>query len=518
MKERFDEMIERFVLEHPSFSEGVQIEFPRVWSCFVFFSKVLALITFIDLLVYSNIYFYEVIQLHFPSVLHLLYNFSAVEIFDLHIFTWPMFSWHIFNIYYHANVVLASSLIVKGVIDWFISHINWFFYTVYMGNYCFIYKFFPQLDLVPVEVINVFFTKELFYILDVVGCYKNVSYETWAFIVYVFTHPFYYLCKGSALYVFYAVWTVTTATALFISFFVSIGKYLFAIPFGMLFSYLMDVNFSSYETIYHLYGFSEPASEKMYTIIEMYHNTAIILSYIFVVIFVIIGLSIKLFRADVNRIAISFDKRVEYLLDALFVIAPIIIVYYLTIPAVSFILHSDRMSAQADTLFSIEIVGHQWYWSYFISAINSNYLFNLCYLISDESLIHEAYGQTITLEFDQMIDNEVDVLTRCFEVNKHLILPVNERIRCFITSEDVIHSWALPQLGIKVDAIPGRVQAFMLSSLKTGVFYGQCSELCGVNHAFMPIVVEFVELESFFDWLLKETKYRPYKALLSNLF
>ena len=61
MKERFDEMIERFVLEHPSFSEGVQIEFPRVWSCFVFFSKVLALITFIDLLVYSNIYFYEVI-------------------------------------------------------------------------------------------------------------------------------------------------------------------------------------------------------------------------------------------------------------------------------------------------------------------------------------------------------------------------------------------------------------------------------------------------------------------------
>jgi len=92
---------------------------------------------------------------------------------------------------------------------------------------------------------------------------------------------------------------------------------------------------------------------------------------------------------------------------------------------------------------------------------------------------------------------------------------VNEYIRCFVTSEDVIHSWALPQVGVKIDAIPGRIQSFILKSIKCGIFYGQCSELCGVNHAFMPIVVEFVELESFFDWIIKEMNIRSYKYLLN---
>lgn len=295
-------------------------------------------------------------------------------------------------------------------------------------------------------------------------------------------------------------------------------KYIFFKPFYWFFYYLFNIDFDIYETIYHIYGFSEPASEKMYSIVEMYHNTAIVLSYVFVVIFIIIGITIKLFKADNNRSSIPFDKRVEYLLDALFVLAPIIIVYYLTVPAVSFILHGDRFGSYTDTLFSIEVVGHQWYWSYFISSINSNHIFDLIYIVADSEFMTQFNSSTTTLEFDQMIDNEADFLTRCFEVNKHLVLPVNECIRCFVTSEDVIHSWALPQLGIKIDAIPGRIQAFPLSSLKTGIFYGQCSELCGVNHAFMPIVVEFVELESFFDWLIKETKVREYKYLLETVF
>jgi cytochrome c oxidase subunit 2 len=278
----------------------------------------------------------------------------------------------------------------------------------------------------------------------------------------------------------------------------------------------LGIEFSSYQTVYHIYGFSEPASERMHSLVEMFHNTSVSLSYVFVVIILIIGLMIYFFKADHNVIALPFNKRVEYLVDALFVFMPIIIVYYLTVPAVGFILHTDRSVSYLDSIFTIEIIGHQWYWSYFLNCLESNYIFDLFFvLLSEDKLLSFLDQANIKLEFDQMIDNEALALTRCFEVNKHLVLPVNEYVRCFITSEDVIHSWALPQVGIKVDAIPGRIQNFVLKSIKCGIFYGQCSELCGVNHAFMPIVVEFVEMESFFDWLFKEMNIRTYKYLLN---
>jgi cytochrome c oxidase subunit 2 len=279
---------------------------------------------------------------------------------------------------------------------------------------------------------------------------------------------------------------------------------------------LFDKEVSTYQTVYHLYGFSEPASERMHSLVEMFHNTAVCLSYIFVVILLIIGLMIYFFKADNNKIALPFNKRVEYLVDALFVFMPIIVVYYLTVPAVGFILHTDRSISYLDSLFTIEIIGHQWYWSYFLNCLESNYVFDLFFiLLSENKLLSFLDQANVKLEFDQLMDNEAYVLTRCFEVNKHLVLPVNEYIRCFVTSEDVIHSWALPQVGVKVDALPGRIQSFILKSIKCGIFYGQCSELCGVNHAFMPIVVEFIEMESFFDWLLKETSLRFYKYLLN---
>jgi heme/copper-type cytochrome/quinol oxidase subunit 2 len=114
-----------------------------------------------------------------------------------------------------------------------------------------------------------------------------------------------------------------------------------------------------------------------------------------------------------------------------------------------------------------------------------------------------------------MMDLEAVKEKKYLSVNKVLVLPANEYIRVLITSEDVIHSWALPQLGIKVDAIPGRMQIFLCYSNRFGVFYGQCSELCGVNHGFMPICVEFVPGSFFLDWYLKNLEVRPYKLLLS---
>jgi hypothetical protein len=92
-------------------------------------------------------------------------------------------------------------------------------------------------------------------------------------------------------------------------------------------------------------------------------------------------------------------------------------------------------------------------------------------------------------------------INRLLSVDKCLVLPSGYNIGFYITSHDVIHSWAIPQLGIKVDAIPGRLMKFILYASVEGVYYGQCSELCGINHAFMPICVEIVKSSYFIDWL-----------------
>jgi cytochrome c oxidase subunit 2 len=269
--------------------------------------------------------------------------------------------------------------------------------------------------------------------------------------------------------------------------------------------------------IHDIYGFSEPASHKMEILIEMYHNTVVTLSIILGAIMLLIGIITYWYRSSKNLYPIRFLKSAEYLVDALFVFVPIIIVYYLAVPAVGFIINNDKLLSYVDTPFSLEITGHQWYWSYVIHALENNAFFSLFFIIPDsnsESLLHSGITD-LKVEFDQVLNLESKTAVRLFEVNKHVVLPAEQLIKCEVSSDDVIHSWALPQLGIKVDAIPGRVQSFVMKSERCGIFYGQCSELCGVNHGFMPIVVEFVEMEAFYDFLVKELNYRPYKVILA---
>ena len=93
---------------------------------------------------------------------------------------------------------------------------------------------------------------------------------------------------------------------------------------------------------------------------------------------------------------------------------------------------------------------------------------------------------------------------RLLEVDNRIVLPVNTHIRVLVTSQDVLHSWALPSLGIKMDACPGRLNQVSMFIKREGVYYGQCSEICGVNHAFMPIVVEAVPLDDYVTWVSSE--------------
>jgi cytochrome c oxidase subunit 2 len=137
---------------------------------------------------------------------------------------------------------------------------------------------------------------------------------------------------------------------------------------------------------------------------------------------------------------------------------------------------------------TLKVIGHQWYWSYEYSDYTEL-----------------ALGES--LNFDSYMVSEEDLSPHSFrllEVDHRVLLPVFMHIRLLITSADVLHSWAIPSFGIKVDACPGRLSQVSLFIKRTGVYYGQCSEICGVNHGFMPIVVKGVISDLFTNWIFKK--------------
>ena len=143
-----------------------------------------------------------------------------------------------------------------------------------------------------------------------------------------------------------------------------------------------------------------------------------------------------------------------------------------------------------DPIITLKVIGSQWYWSY-------EYSDNLEF--EDEPLIFDSYMvQENDLEIGQF---------RLLEVDNRVVVPTNSHIRVLITASDVLHSWAIPSLGVKLDACPGRLNQTSMFIKREGVFYGQCSEICGVNHGFMPIVVEAVSLEDYLIWLKNKVNF-----------
>jgi cytochrome c oxidase subunit 2 len=143
------------------------------------------------------------------------------------------------------------------------------------------------------------------------------------------------------------------------------------------------------------------------------------------------------------------------------------------------------LDERADSRLVVKTVGNQWYWSYEYRDIN--YLEN----------IERVYNSYITPL------NDLDIRGfRLLDVDNRTVLPVHTQIRILITSTDVLHSWTVPSLGVKADAVPGRLNHVKFISHRPGLYFGQCSEICGANHSFMPIVVEMVNYSSFIYWLI----------------
>ena len=186
-------------------------------------------------------------------------------------------------------------------------------------------------------------------------------------------------------------------------------------------------------------------------------------------------------RAATNH---AYDR---YLVDGLtleivWTVVPAIILIGIALPSMQLLYLMDET---VDPSLTIKIIGHQWFWEYE-------------YPDQEPPVIYESYMVPAgELEPGQL---------RLLEVDHRLIVPVDAHIRILVTSDDVLHSFAVPALGIKIDAVPGRLNQVGLLIKRPGVFYGQCSELCGANHSFMPIVIEAVSSNKFIDWILTKSE------------
>lgn len=162
-------------------------------------------------------------------------------------------------------------------------------------------------------------------------------------------------------------------------------------------------------------------------------------------------------------------------IETIWTIVPAFILIFLALPSLRLLYLLDEVG---DCNLTLKRIGHQWYWSY-------------------------EYSDFLNIEFDSYIIPTSDLERgdfRLLEVDHRVVLPVGTDIRILVTSADVIHSWTVPSLGVKADAIPGRLNQLSFCIKYPGIFYGQCSEICGANHSFIPIVIEAVPLENFIRW------------------
>lgn len=218
-------------------------------------------------------------------------------------------------------------------------------------------------------------------------------------------------------------------------------------------------------------SFQERASPSIEQIIFFHdHSLLIILIIIILVTYIILSL---IFNNISNRYLLEHQ-----ILETVWTIIPGIILIFIAFPSLRLLYLLDETKFPSITL---KTVGHQWYWRY-------------------------EYSDFLNIEFDSFIIPSSDIFTsdfRLLEVNNHTILPFNTQIRILVTAADVLHSWAIPSLGIKIDANPGRLNQISFSINRPGLFYGQCSEICGAVHSFMPIVIESVSKNAFISWLSK---------------
>jgi cytochrome c oxidase subunit 2 len=226
-------------------------------------------------------------------------------------------------------------------------------------------------------------------------------------------------------------------------------------------------------------GFQDPATPIMEGISNFHNDLMFFITFLAIFVTVLLVRCLYFFNEFKNKTSSNVIHGTT--LEIIWTITPAIILIIIAIPSFSLLYSVDEI---IDPAITLKVIGHQWYWSYeYSDYINQ----------SGESIDFESY----------MIP-EADLQEghlRLLEVDNRLVLPTDTHIRVVVTSSDVLHCWAIPSFGTKLDACPGRLNQTSLYIKRPGTFYGQCSEICGINHGFMPIVIDAVSVQDYISWI-----------------
>nr|WNH21299.1 cytochrome c oxidase subunit II [Apterichtus klazingai] len=215
-------------------------------------------------------------------------------------------------------------------------------------------------------------------------------------------------------------------------------------------------------------GFQNAASPVMEEMVH-FHDHALM------IVFLISTLVLYIIVAMVTTSLINLYIIDSQGIEIVWTVLPAVILVLIALPSLRILYLMDEIS---DPHLTIKAIGHQWYWSY-------------------------EYTDYEDLGFDSYMIPTQDLSPgqfRLLETDHRMVVPMDSPVRVLVTAEDVLHSWAVPALGVKMDAVPGRLNQTAFAAPRPGVYYGQCSEICGANHSFMPIVVEAVPLQHFESW------------------
>nr|QZH44542.1 cytochrome c oxidase subunit II [Sillaginopsis panijus]BBU25933.1 cytochrome c oxidase subunit 2 [Sillaginopsis panijus] len=215
-------------------------------------------------------------------------------------------------------------------------------------------------------------------------------------------------------------------------------------------------------------GFQDAASPVMEELLH-FHDHALMI--VFLISTLVLYILITMVSTKLTNKYILDSQEIEIIWTVL----PAVVLVLIALPSLRILYLMDEIN---DPHLTIKAIGHQWYWSY-------------------------EYTDYEELGFDSYMIPTQDLFPgqfRLLETDHRMVVPYQSPIRILVSAEDVLHSWAVPALGVKMDAVPGRLNQTAFVASRPGIFYGQCSEICGANHSFMPIVVESVPLKHFENW------------------
>nr|AZL93132.1 cytochrome c oxidase subunit 2 [Brachymeria sp. ZJUH_2016006] len=207
--------------------------------------------------------------------------------------------------------------------------------------------------------------------------------------------------------------------------------------------------------------FQDANSSIMENLIDFHNHVMMIIMVIMMLVMYFMIFNFKNYLINQNLLS-------GHMIEIIWTLIPMLFLMIIAFPSLKILYMMDEIFIPC---ISVKIIGHQWYWSY-------------------------EYNDLMNIEFDSFMNS---MNFRLLEVDNRMIIPYNFQIRMLISSMDVIHSFTIQSMGIKVDAIPGRLNQISLNIIRPGIYYGQCSEICGVNHSFMPIVIEVIDFKKFLN-------------------